>query len=1118
MNEYSLSGQRLVANRQRLTANGQRLTAELHCHSYFSLLDGASAPEALVAEAARLGISALALTDHHSLAGAVRFWVAARQAGIHPILGAEVALGGDGGGHLTLLAETQEGYANLCQLLTAAHLQEDESDGWPGKRPPFLDWESLARHHQGLLILTGCRQGVVADPLLRGKPEAAAAAAGQLLDIFGRDRLWLELQHHHLPEDDWLVRGLLALSRRLRLPTVATGNVHYATQEYSRLRDCLIAISHNQTLTEARRAGHLPFNSSYHLSSPQAVAERFHEHPEAVLATVEIASRCQASLDFADRRLPHFTATGGLSEFEYLYRLCHQNFTWRYPHLSPQVLKQLAHELDVIERAGLAGYFLIVWDIVRFAREQGIRCQGRGSAANSLVAYLLGITSIDPLQHNLLFERFLSDDNHTMPDIDLDFAADRREEVIQYVYHQYGREYTAMVCNVVTYQARSALRDIAKTLNFPPPVIDRLAKSLDTHSCQEAAAQLLGQVDGLPQTTDDRQPTIDDGRKTTDDRLLTTDNRLLTTDDRPQTADDGQQTTDDPNHPVTLSPCHPVTLSPLHPLHLLATLLTQIDGCPRHLSIHTGGMLITALPITQVVPLERATMPGRIVCQWDKESVEDAGLVKIDLLGLRTLGMISEALQWITYQGTDLPDLDALPLDDPNIYHALQLGDTIGVFQVESRAQQQMLPRLKPQRFEDIIVEVAIVRPGPIQGGAVHPYLRRRAGQEAVSYAHPSLEPVLQETLGVLLFQEQAIRVAVAAAGFSPSQADQLRRAMSRSRSAEAMAEMQRLFLTRAQANGLDEETARAIFGQLEGFAGFGFCKSHAASFAFIAYQTLYLKRYHPAAFYCALLNQQPMGFYSPEVIIGDARRHGVDLLPPQINRSEWKYTLEQTAKGNWALHMGLHTVDGLGEAAWSRIAAARSEAPFANLDDFCRRTRLPQGLVETLIRAGVLDDFGERRDLLWAVGNLHLSDGELALALPELPVQLPTLNALEAGAWEYEVLGLSPAGQIMVHYREALRKAGILSIWQVKQRRAGERVRVGGMVVVRQRPPTAGGVTFLSLEDESGLLDVVLQPPVYARVKATLRSAGLITVEGVVQREGRAVSLLAVQVTGLLS
>jgi error-prone DNA polymerase len=1049
------------------------MNAELHCHSYFSLLDGVSSPEALVVEARRLGMGALALTDHHSLAGAVRFWTAARKAEIHPLLGAEVTVReAERDVHLTLLAETQAGYANLCRLLTAAHLRAGEGDDWPGKVEPWLTWDQLHQGRQGLLALSGCRQGAVATALRRGDDEGARAAGGRLRDLFGRDALWIELQHHDLPEDDRLLRALMGLARTLDLPLVATGNVHYATQPESRLRDCLLAVRHHQTLTEARRGGHLPDNSRAFLQSPAAMARRFQHCPQALRATVEIAGRCHVSLDFGDRRLPHFAATGGLSEFAYLYHLCHNALPRRYPHLSPAVLKQLAHELEVIERAGLAGYFLIVWDMVRFAREEGIRCQGRGSAANSIVAYLLGITSIDPLQHDLLFERFLAGDAHTMPDIDLDFAADRREEVIQYVYRTYGEAHTAMVCNVVTYRARSALRDLAKVLDFPAPVIDRLAKGLETHSCREAAAQLRQAAGGGQQG-----------------------------------AGGEQQAAGSDRDPVSL---HLVTPSPCHPLLLLADLLEQIDGCPRHLSIHTGGMLITGRPLTEVVPLERATLPGRIVCQWDKESVEDAGLVKIDLLGLRTLGMVSEALTLIAAQGESPPDLDALPLDDPELYGMLQRADTIGVFQVESRAQAQMLPRLKPQRFEDMIIEVAIVRPGPIQGGAVHPYLRRRSGEEPVTYAHPALEPVLGETLGVLLFQEQAIRVAVAAAGFAPGEADRLRRAMSRSRSAEEMAEMGRLFVERAQARGMDGVTAEAVFAQLAGFAGFGFCKSHAASFALIAYQTLYLKRYHPAPFYCALFNGQPMGFFSPEVIAGDARRHGVELLPPDINRSGWQYALEATAQERWALRMGLSTVDGLGEGAWARIEAARTEGPFAGLEDFVRRTRLPRSLVENLIRAGAFDESGERRALLWTLGQLHLPDGDLGLEMPVVDVVLPDLDALEATVWEYELLGLSPAGQVMHHYRDALRRAGILSTGEVKEQRAGRTVWAGGMVVVRQRPPTAGGVAFLSLEDERGLLDVVLKPPVYERYKALLRDRSLLVIEGLVQRQGRAVSVLA--------
>ncbi len=1050
--------------------------AELHCHSYFSLLDAASSPEALVARAKALGLRALALTDHSSLAGAVRFQVAAKQADLRAIIGAEIALDdtdhlGRSPPHLTLLAETQQGYANLCRLLTAAHLRPVSAgenatgpmnnDAWPGKSEPLVTWESLHAHRAGLIALTGCRRGAVASALLRQDVEQARAAASRLRELFGRAQVYVELQQHYLPGDDRLLRGLIALAEAFDLPCVATNNTHYATQDESRLRDALIAIRHIESLNAARVAGRLPANTTWALASPDEMARRFARLPDALRNTLEIAERCGASLDFSERRLPAFAAPDGLTEFEFLYKLCHDQLPRRYLRLTPAILKQLAHELDVIDRAGLAGYFLIVWDLVRFARARGIRCQGRGSAANSLVAYLLGITAIDPLRHHLLFERFLSDDSHTMPDIDLDFAADRREEVIQYVYETYGADHTAMVCNVVTYQARSALRDLGKALDFPAPAVERLARSLDTHSCQQAADQLLAQIDD-----------------------------------------------DAPND---------------HPLRALAGLMRQIDGCPRHLSIHTGGMLITGPRLDELVPLERATMPGRVVCQWDKDSVEDAGLIKIDLLGLRTLGMISEALGHIADQtGQPPPDLDALNPDDPALYEMLRQADTIGAFQVESRAQQQMLPRLKPERFDDIVIEVAIVRPGPIQGGAVHPYLRRRSGEEPVTYLHPSLEPALAETLGVLLFQEQAIRVAVVAAGLSPGEADQLRRAMSRARSTEAMLALGDRFMAGAVQQGMSRETAAAVFQQLSGFAGFGFCKSHAASFAWIAYQTLWLKHYYPVAFYCALLNQQPMGFYPVEVVVGDMRRHGIALLPPDINQSMWKYApalpcqTEEGSKG--AIRVGLSAVAGLGEHAWQRIATAREAGIFTSLLNLCARTRLPRDTIADLIRAGALDAFDTtpngRRNLLWALGEIDYAPDELPWSPIVTPVDLPELEAQEQMAWEYELLRLSPMGQVMQFHREALNRAGVLSVAAAKQQPAGRRVRVAGMQAVRQRPPTAKGVAFLSLEDETGLLDAVVRPEVYERYRAALKSRAVV-VEGAMQSASGALSLLAYRITG---
>lgn len=1018
--------------------------AELRCHSYFSLLDGASSPEMLVTEAKRLGLAALALTDQASLAGAVRFWRAAKQQGLHPIFGAEVTL--EDGSLLTLLAETQTGYGNLCRLVSAARLDQlpvKEDVPWPGKVTPRLSWARLERHRQGLIALAACHH-----------VESAQTHLLRLREIFGAGQLYLAQTAHHLPGEAVQQAATWERVRACDIPVVATGNVYYATREASRLRDVFIAIRHNLSLTEARKAGLLPGSSSFALRYPAEMARDFGTWPEALQRTVEIAARCQVSLDFSGYRLPRFQTPEGFSEFAYLYELCHTQLPRRYPALRPRVLTQLAYELEIIEQAGLAGYFLIVWDIVRFARDNGIRCQGRGSAANSIVAFLLGITSIDPLAHELLFERFLSEDKFTMPDIDLDFAADRREEVIRYVYERYGAAHTAMVCNLVTYRARSAIRDLGKALALPEPVIDRLAKGVESYSPAKAGEQIAGKLE--------------------------------------------------PNAP------------PSHPLRLLAELLGQIEGCPRHLSIHSGGMLITGPPLQEIVPLEPATMPGRIICQWDKDSVEDAGLIKIDLLSLRTLGLISEAEALIRENGETLPDLDALPLDDPAIFTMLEKGDTIGAFQVESRAQQQMLPRLKPRSFAEIAIEIAIVRPGPIQGGAVHPFLRRKNGLEPVSYLHPYLEPVLKETLGVLLFQEQAIRVAVAAAGFTPGEADLLRRTLSRSRPDTEMQAIEQRFLHGAAKQGIGSEVASQIFAQLVGFAGYGFCKSHAMSFALIAWQTLWLKRYYPAAFTCALLNQQPMGFYSSEVVIQDAKRHAVQFLPVSVEKSDWRYKLEADEKKNAAIRTGFCTVKGMGEGVAQRICEARIQQPFLGLEDFWQRTRLPKDLMQTLIRAGACDSFGNRRDLLWQLGLLHDTVGQLAIEESAAEIRLPELTALERDGWETELTGWATDGQVMRHFRAQLRKAGIHSIWEVKQAKMGAKLRVAGMVVMRQRPETAKGILFMSLEDESGLLDVVVKPDSYERFKDLLRFQPFLCVEGMVQRAEGTVNLLLYRAAAL--
>ncbi|MEJ2732929.1 MAG: error-prone DNA polymerase [Anaerolineae bacterium] len=1046
---------------------------ELHCHSYYSLLDGASSPEALVERAAALGYPALALTDHNGLYGVVRFWQAARQRGLKALVGAEVELAD--GSHLTLLAETQRGYANLCRLISAGQLAGQ-------KGQPRLTVETLAQHAPGLLCLSGCRRGRVVSALRSREDEKAYQAAGQLCDAFGANRFWIEIQRHYLPTDAHLTAALIALARALGIGIVATNDVHYADRSSQRLHDVLTCIQHHVTLPEALGAGLLHPNSEQFLKPPQEMATLFKDLPEALRNTLHIAERCDVSLDFSAQRLPTFPVPEGHTPESYLSHLCQQGLVRRFNPITPQARAQLAHELTVIGRMGLASYFLVVWDIVRFARDQGIRCQGRGSAANSLVAYLLGITHIDPLRHNLLFERFLSEGTQTMPDIDVDFAADRREKVVQYVYERYGEENVGMVCNIVTYRARSALRDAAKALAFPPDIIDRAAKTLDTRSPVEAAESL-------------RQGSPD------------------------PSAGPGQ---------IHLPPEHGKSRAQEKlPWQILSDLLKEMGGVPRHLSIHVGGMLITAAPLVEIVPLERATMPGRVVVQWDKDSVEDAGLIKIDLLSLRTLGAIEEALAHIqAHRGLAL-DLDRLPLNDPAVYDLLQRADTVGCFQVESRAQVQMLPKLQPRRFEDIVIGVALIRPGPIQGGMVHPYLRRRQGVDPVTYIHPTLEPILAgalgETLGVIVFQEQVLRVAMALAGFTPAEADQLRRAMSRSRSAGAMAALHERFLVGARANGLQEATAEEAWQQLEGFAGFGFCKSHAAAFALVAYQTLYLKAHFPAEFYCAILNHQPMGFYPPEVIVGDARRHGVPLLRPDVNLSQPSCLLEHAcslehAASSLAVRLGFKYVHGLGESWQARIVERRGDTPYRDLVDFCRRTRLPRQIVENLIRAGAMDGFGHqrsnqtgspRRNLLWQLGSLMYQEEGLDIEVPVVPVALPALGQAERLAWEYELMGLAPGDHVMSLYREALQAQRVLSSDELATRRDGERVRVAGWAVVRQRPPTAKGHVFITLEDEEGLVNLIVRPDVYERYRDALRNTPLLWVEGRLQREGHAISVL---------
>ncbi len=1012
---------------------------ELHCHSNFSLLDGASHPEQLAARAASLQMPALALTDHDAVYGAVRFARAAREAGIHPILGAEMTIDGGpfpGHHHLTLLVENQTGWHNLCYLVSRARHAAPKGQAW-------LQFDELVGCTDGLIALSGCRQGAVSQALLRdGVRDTAVDIARRYLDLFGRDHFWIELQRHFLAHDEYLVPRLQALAAYLHLGCVATNNVHYAAPQGHRLQDVLVCIRNLATLDEATHLRRL--NSEYYLKSSAEMAALFSDAPQALVNTLAIAERCRFELAYGLQDLPHFPTRHGMSSSAYLRRLCHEAIAARYgPHPPENVDHQLRHELRIIEGAGLANYFLIVWDMVRFARENGIRCQGRGSAANSLVAYLLYISPVDPLRHDLVFERFLSAERQAVPDIDIDFDARRREEVIQYVYQTYGAEHTAMACTFVTFRKRSAVRDIGKALDLAPELISTAVRALENEDALKSTALA--------------------------DRL---------------------------------------------PLALLLDLSEQIAGFPRHLGIHSGGMIITGAPLMGRVPTEPATMPGRVVVQWDKEALEEAGLVKIDILGLRMLSAVDEAAALVEETTGSHPDLDALTFDDPAVYQMIGKADTVGVFQVESRAQAQMLPRLKPQQFADIVVGISLIRPGPIQGNMVHPYLRRRQGIEAVTYLHPLLEPALAETLGVILFQEQVLKVACDLAGFSPGQGEKLRRALGAKRATEEIARFQDEFIEGAKRAGVSGAVAQTIFEQLLAFGGYSFAKSHAAAFAVLVYQSAWLKRYHPAAFFAALLNNQPMGFWNASVLVNEISRLGMTVWPVDIHHSRaWCHVQEN------GIRLGLHFVKGLREEQVLRIMSARELRPYDSLLDFCLRTRIDQGNVENLIMAGSMDGWGiSRRQLMWELGTLNLNEEMFNLVYKPQAVDLPAQTLAEAMLAEQEIMGLSPGEHVMTLYRQRLTEQGIHGCRGLSLCSNGQRVKAAGLLVVHQSPPTAKGFHFLTLEDEEGMINVIVRPQVYGRFQNIIRGAHLLLVAGMVQREEEVTNLLAESIAPLIA
>ncbi|MFQ5942334.1 MAG: DNA polymerase III subunit alpha [Anaerolineales bacterium] len=998
---------------------------ELHAHSNYSFLDGVSSPQALLHQASHLDMPAMALTDHDGLYGIVQFVMEARELGIQPIIGAEVTM--DGGYHLTLLVEDERGYSNLCRLISRAQLDHSKGEA-------SLSWELLEQHYRGLIALSGCHKGELAQNILRDDINAALHAAQRHVELFGHEHYFLELQRHLVGSDKAIECGLLSLAEHLGLEIVAANDVHYATPENRPLQDVLTGIKHILPINELgnlRRP-----NTEFYLKSPTEMHELFADLPKALENTVRIAERCRFDLDLSQYRFPRFPVD---NSYNYLRQLSYGGLANRYRKPSPNIIDQLEHELAVIDSLDLEDYFLIVWDICAWARQRGFPVQGRGSSANSLVAYCLEITRVDPIGHNLLFERFLSHERGGMPDIDVDFSREGREEVIQYVYDHYGEEYTAMVCNVVTYRTRSAVRDVGKALGFPKPVVGKIAKSLHRSDFAGLTDKLRCDGDGLPW-----------------------------------------------DH--------------------YATFIDQIKGMPRHLSIHVGGMVITAAPLVEIAPIERATMPGRVVTQWDKDDIEDAGLIKIDLLSLRTLDVVSETIELVEqHEGVKL-DPNNIGLDDPAVYQMISEADTIGVFQVESRAQMQMLPKMKPVCFEDLMIEVAIVRPGPTQGKMVHPYLNRRQGLEPVEYLHPALEPVLEETLGVVLFQEQVLGVAQAVGGFTPGEGDLLRRAMTRKRSYEEIEKMRTRFVEGAQLNGLSEEVGHDVFDKIAAFGGYGFCKSHAAAFARTTYETAYFKYYHPVAFFTAFLNHFPLGFYAPEVIVEQAKRDGITVHPVDINRSRTRCIIE-----DGGIRLGFNYVKGIGSAVLDRIAEDKANGPYVSLEGFCSRIQMTPAGVENLIMIGAFDNLGvPRRDLLWKFGELReKEDDELPIVYPEEIIKFKGLTAWEKTTLDYEVQGLTTGPHLTTHFRDEWNEIGVLTSRDLPETPDGNRVKVAGLVITRQAPGTAKGHVFISLEDEYGTVNCILRPHIFQRYKPIAIRSSVLVLEGRLVHDSGVINIL---------
>jgi len=1050
--------------------------AELHARTNFSFLRGASHPDELVQRAAQLGLAALAVTDRHSLAGVVRAHIAAEQAGLKLLVGAEIEP--EDTLPMVLLATDRASYGRLARLITRGSRRAEKGNC-------RLCLADIAQHAEGLIA------GVILGSLEKaenGKPNKLDKIA-LLRDIFG-DRCYLLAELHRGPDDRAFLEACRELSQRSGVPLAAAAGADYHVPARQRLHDVLTAIRLGCTVAEAERAGFLHPNAQRYLKSPAEMAALFAACPQAVGRTLEIADRCRFSLDELRYEYPEELAPRGCTPMEYLRQLTWEGAGRRYPNGVPQKVRRLLeHELELIEQLHYEAYFLTVWDLVKFARSRDILCQGRGSAANSAVCYSLGITAVDPERMDLLFERFLSRERNEAPDIDVDFEHERREEVLQYIYRKYGRERAGMTAEVITYRSRSAVREVGKALGLSLDRVDALARRIEHFHTEPDLPARCGEAGIDPQSPLGRQ---------------------------------------------------------------LLELVGELTGFPRHLSQHTGGMVITRGPLCELVPIENAAMPERTVIQWNKDDLDELGILKVDCLALGMLTAVRKCFELIERHHGRRLGLADIPEGDRATYAMIRRADTMGVFQIESRAQMSMLPRLRPRCFYDLVIEVAIVRPGPIQGQMVHPYLRRRNGRERVTYPNEEVRQVLAKTLGVPLFQEQAMRLAMVAAGFTPGEADQLRRAMGAWRRPGLIDGFRRRLVEGMLGRGFTREYAEAVFRQIRGFGDYGFPESHAASFALLVYVSAWLKCHYQAAFTCALLNSQPMGFYAPAQLVRDAKAHGVPVLPVDVNFSHWDCTLQRvaasparTAKEDgersepgevtpaaaadcWAIRLGFRMVRGMSRAHVEQLVRERGRRPFESVEELARRTGLSRTVLDRLSRAGAFGSLGlDRRRALWqalAQGGdpLPLFEGtnrghkderragrtdESGRGEEEL---LPVLSPAEEVLADYRSQGLSLRAHPISFLRRQLAARGVVPAAQLARSANGKQVTVAGIVLLRQRPATAKGITFLTLEDETGTVNLIVRPAVWQRYRRAALDAVVLLARGRLQRASGVIHVLA--------